>query len=311
MGFALLWVMSYHFFGLGACETVGKALWSLGHAGVDIFFFLSGLGLTYSYYDRLDTKTEITKYYKKRIIRIIPAYYFVIIISAFIYQKGLTDVIWQLSCFGFWITKPFYDWYVPSLLLFYMCFPLFVILSNKYGIKKISIIAIILMLIIVGGLVYIGRGTVILFFSRGPILILGCLVGKILKFKDHIISKYVLSVLICLAVVVFAIELYLSCNFNASFLRVTALHHLPFVFVIPGLCFVLSYFFELLQKNVFLNWIVVALQFLGTYSLEIYLTHISLRQSPFYIYIPLAILLGFILNRIINIMNSSLWLKRK
>lgn len=300
MGFALIWVMLYHLCGQGDCQTLQKSILAIGHAGVDIFFFLSGLGLTYSYYERLKSLADIKQFYWKRFYRIIPTYYLVILISSLVLHKTIIDTLWRLSCIGFWISKPYYDWYIPSLLLFYICFPIFIYLSHKYNIYKTAVLFIIVGLIGTIGLILIGRGTIILFISRIPILFVGCISGYYLKYVKQTIRKPVAWGGIMLSVIGICSEIVLTCHFDATFLRRTALHHLPFVLIVPGLCLSLSYFFEWISKIGCVNWFVMALTFIGTYSLEIYLAHMSLRGSPWFIYIILAIGSGFLLSRIVN-----------
>lgn len=176
MGFAILWVMLYH--------LCGNGFWAIGHAGVDIFFFLSGFGLTYTYFAKLETRKERFAFYKKRVFRIIPTYYAIIILFAIIYQKEFSVACWQLSCLGFWIGKPYYDWYVPSLLAFYIVFPIFIRLSNKYNIYAAAALFIFIGLVGTIGLIWIGRGTIILFSSRVPVLFVGCIYGHMLKYKS-------------------------------------------------------------------------------------------------------------------------------
>lgn len=300
MGFALIWVMLYHLCGQGDCQTIYKAFLAIGHAGVDMFFFLSGLGLTYSYYERLKSLADIKVYYWKRFLRIIPTYYLVILISSVVLKKTVIDTLWRLSCIGFWISKPYYDWFIPSLLLFYICFPIFIRLSHKYNIYKAAVLFIIVGLIGTVGLILIGKGTIILFLSRIPILFVGCIFGYYLKYVKQIIRYPVALGGIMLSVIGLCSEIVLTCHFDAAFLRRTALHHLPFVLIIPGFCLSLSYLFEWISRIGCVNWFVLALTFIGTYSLEIYLAHMSLRYSPWYIYILLAIVSGFLLSKIVN-----------
>lgn len=300
MGFAILWVMLYHLCGLGECHNLAKAILAIGHAGVDIFFFLSGLGLTYSYYERLKTHDERVSYYKKRFIRIIPTYYLVILITALVFRKSIIDTLWRLSCMGFWVGKPYYDWFVPSLLLFYCFFPFFISLSHKYGVYRAACFFILIGLLGTLGLVLLGKGTVILFVSRIPILFVGCIFGYYLKYVQQTISNHFSWLMIILAIIGILGELIITCSYDAVFLRRSSLHHLPFVLIIPGLCISLSYMFEWCSNHAFSRWISVCFSFLGTYSLEIYLSHMSLRHSPWYIYIPIAILSGFMISIVIN-----------
>lgn len=105
----------------------------------------------------------------------------------------------------------------------------------------------------------------------------------------------------------FTIEMILTNLYDPVFLRITALHHLPFVFVIPGLCLALAYVFEWITNNKYFKWGTFIFSFLGMYSLEIYLSHMSLRHSPYYLYIPIAIICGYTISHTIKPIFNKLY----
>lgn len=70
MGIAALWVLAVHAldFGIrlpGKLAVIEK-LMSYGQVGVDMFFFLSGIGIFYS----LEKETKLTLFYGKRLKRV-------------------------------------------------------------------------------------------------------------------------------------------------------------------------------------------------------------------------------------------------
>ena len=68
MGIAIWWVVFSHM----KLRFAGKGIsfiQTIGYGGVDIFFFLSGIGMYYSL-----KKSSVETFYQKRIRRIIPAY---------------------------------------------------------------------------------------------------------------------------------------------------------------------------------------------------------------------------------------------
>lgn len=69
MGFAILWVMYFHI-PLKFATEVGWFIHRIGFYGVDIFLFLSGLGVYYS----LTKRPNVLGFYKARLVRILPAY---------------------------------------------------------------------------------------------------------------------------------------------------------------------------------------------------------------------------------------------
>lgn len=79
MGFAILWVMYFHI-PIPAkfiVTDVGWFIHRIGFYGVDIFLFLSGLGVYFS----LMKRPNVLRFYKARLVRILPAYVIVVCVS--------------------------------------------------------------------------------------------------------------------------------------------------------------------------------------------------------------------------------------
>jgi peptidoglycan/LPS O-acetylase OafA/YrhL len=80
-GIAILFVMVYHFWGIGV--KPGSALWErayagvagMGWAGVDLFFVLSGFLITGILYDSRESQHYFRVFYSRRTVRIFPLYY--------------------------------------------------------------------------------------------------------------------------------------------------------------------------------------------------------------------------------------------
>ena len=71
-GIAILFVISYHYFGF-------MKVFGLGWSGVDLFFVLSGYLITSRLLDSRNTSSYFWRFYKNRILRIFPLYYLVLI----------------------------------------------------------------------------------------------------------------------------------------------------------------------------------------------------------------------------------------
>lgn len=76
MGFAILWVMYFHI-PLKFATEIGWFTHRIGFYGVDIFLFLSGLGVYFS----LMKRPNVLRFYKARLVRILPAYVIVACVS--------------------------------------------------------------------------------------------------------------------------------------------------------------------------------------------------------------------------------------
>lgn len=128
MGFSIIMVVCYH-----ALCWVYNPIWefNLGYAGVDVFFFLSGYGLTASY-----NKNTIVTFYNNRFRRVYPLYFIAVVAAFFILRGGwnLQQLCENLLTIGLYADYGYnrFDWYVESLLGIYLLFPLFYFLRKLY-----------------------------------------------------------------------------------------------------------------------------------------------------------------------------------
>lgn len=299
MGAAIIWVISYHFFGQMVQAGIKEVFFAIGNGGVDIFLFLSGLGLMFSYYKNPEIKYQ--EYIKKRFIRIIPTYYIVIVFFGIFLNLPFVEIIEQLLIFGFFLPMfkiSFYDWYIPSLLVFYLIFPVYYKFFIKNP-KMITLAAIVIGTLSVIPFIYLQKGTVILFFSRIPVFFIGAYFGY-LMLKGVKLTKSQTYWVVVSFIVWLVFEIIVTCSYNSSFLRKTALSHLPFMFITPGLCLILSYIFDKIHKNIFGLGLLRALKFCGILSLEIYLIHMSFYHYMKYIPVPISLLLTIVPAYLLN-----------
>lgn len=145
MGVAMLSVFLFHSIGGDWMPKYIYNIASHGAIGVDVFMFLSAMGLTYS----LTKNPDILAFYKRRVWRIMPTYWFVMTgIYLFVYAltsvhimpdnyyripRSLYELVQTYTTLGFWIKDGlFYLWYIPAILLLYVLFPLFFKLFTSY-----------------------------------------------------------------------------------------------------------------------------------------------------------------------------------
>lgn len=127
------------------------------------FFMLSGFSLYYTYKDKDLTKNAtISKFYLKRLIRIIPSYWFVMCIYIFIlgeesFIQNLilfpAELIGIQSVFGslFAISHNSGTWFISCSLLCYFIFPFVSECFKQLGIKmKVCVIIISSMILLYG-----------------------------------------------------------------------------------------------------------------------------------------------------------------
>lgn len=133
MGIAILLILFCHnsvwFFsdtlsGINQCARV------VAQVGVDIFLFCSGYGLYFSF-SRRDT---LWSFYKKRIMRILPAYFVTLAVwsgFALCFGEDTLDFLRRYFLLSFFTRGELTVWFVPGILLLYALFPLFFRLASS------------------------------------------------------------------------------------------------------------------------------------------------------------------------------------
>ena len=148
MGIAMLSVFLFHSMG-DWMPTMICNIAANGAIGVDVFLFLSSIGLTYS----ITKNPSVTAFYKRRVLRIMPTYWFIMTcVYLFVFiltavhtmpdnyyriHRNFGEFIQAYTTIGYWIRDGlFYLWYIPAILLLYILFPfvhkLFVISKWTY-----------------------------------------------------------------------------------------------------------------------------------------------------------------------------------
>lgn len=318
MGIAIIWIMLFHMPGLSNImpEPINFLI-NLGYMGVDIFFFLSAYGLFFS----LEKGISIHRFYERRIIRILPTYYIVLLLFDIINNKDLTAILKEASLLGFYIPalhwKPF-DWYIPALLIFYLVFPL--IYKYKNFIKTYFIHIFCLIFIssacISNTLTCHNLDTIILFFiTRIPIFLLGVIYAQ--KEKQNQPLNINIKFRILLIIIGLSFLYVIRLLSPLYYINLLGLQFYPLLLIVPNLLIILSYI-------KFPNTIIKILTFCGKYSLELYLIHWNLYRLRnlfqinridylalylilcFFISFPLAWLLNKCINMIRNFCNTRL-----
>lgn len=279
-GFAALWIVFFHYVDMGK-KVVGfspklQFLWDsfqMGNIGVDIFLFLSGVGLYYSF-----TKdSRVLRFYYKRIVRIlvpwillcVPYMIYLLIAGEFTAMKFLNN----LTTLFYWTgdTSRLNLWYVPAILVLYLVYPLiyrFLFFKEKGALARCLILAVLSVGITFGAWLF-ARDAVYYrfdkFLPRVTVFILGCYFGRPVKEKKDF-SAWLIPA--AMAVVFFAYPLYTRGVLSGPFYR--------YYGSLTGiaLVFLLATFFEVVRSIRLGEFFA----FFGGFSLEIYLLHIEARN---------------------------------
>lgn len=142
MGWSIIWIMMLHFT-FNQLHPLGFVA-QYGFAGVDIFMMVSGLGLYYS----LDSNHDILRFYKKRLFRIFPTYYFLgIFASILLFRDGFCEYLFRYTTIGFWIGSIYWEWFIPSIILLYLLSPFFKYLIDKRTTIELLFLCMIVLII--------------------------------------------------------------------------------------------------------------------------------------------------------------------
>ena len=177
MGWSIVWILMLHF-GFYALKPLGFVA-QYGYAGVDIFFFVSGFGLFFS----LDNKPSLLAFYRKRLVRIFPAYYIVGAFASFLlFHDNIWQYLFRYTTIGFWTGGLYYEWYVPSILLLYLFAPLL----KRIGLTGQSVLAVFFLIV---GYVVLGHEDLIdgvhyFLLYRVPAFLFGMICAQWLKNGD-------------------------------------------------------------------------------------------------------------------------------
>ena len=285
MGFAMIIVMLFHvplsrsdaFYGLMRC----------GNNGVDMFLFLSGIGLWYSWTKPSSESSfweKLRKFYFRRFLRLYPAW--LIIASLYYipqywpigggYSPNLFHLIANILVgWSFWRIDDLTFWFVPAIMALYLIAPFYMRLIQRDSIWRWLPLVTILWYLLVRDYPPLWKsvGYVEIFWSRIPVFLLGINAGELVKaplnppsrgkdsslFTLHSSLFFLLSLRYCVYVEGHrhgafppAAErmVYIPLAVSAMFLMCKVFRHAP-------------------------SWLLRAFTFVGGISLEIYLIHIQ------------------------------------
>lgn len=210
MGAAMLFIILFHvglprsdaFFGLRRC----------GNIGVDMFLFLSGVGLWFSWVKHPSARL----FYRRRLLRILPAW---LIMSSLYYiprfnpQTGsVIDLIGNITInWNFWLHDELTFWYIPAIMMLYLWAPPYMCLITKHPVYRWSVVLMVLWCIMVQWITPVHQtvGHIEIFWSRVPIFFLGINLGEAVRREVRIDGAAVWLALITF-VACFASCLYLE-----------------------------------------------------------------------------------------------------
>lgn len=269
MGIATLMVMIHHITwksSTGVVSYIYMFVRHLGAGGVDIFLFLSGFGLHYSF----KKSKRIFEFYKNRFLRIIPTY-FLIAAPWYFYFDVLKDDNWllfggDLSTISFLFCGDRGHWYIFGIIVLYLFYPLWnKCLNRKFTMTICTFIMV--WLVVVVGIASVDEelfSRINVFLMRIPVFFIGTVTGE-LSNRTFEINRTQFRVLNSLLFVTAIMSEGWLCINGMQYSAAARLLYTPMAL---GICYIGTSIESLKNLYRVLKWI-------GGISLEVYLIHMK------------------------------------
>lgn len=298
------------------------AAWKIiiGSTGVDCFLFLSGMGLYFS----MQKDSRIIFFFKRRFNRSVLPY----LIYGFVYWVLYDLVIKQVSIrrfcvdyslLAFWVSNKHQFWYLSMCFFLYFLFPFVYRVIFTKDLAKQKHREIMLFICLVVGVTLIAI-LIPQFYKRTeiglcriPIFFLGCVVGRYVKNNKEMRYPLVwlLFGILLRGVSLVTKKLVSNTLFFSTSFPLNRWILSCYAFSLMLLCISCFEIFKFDKIRRFLRWI-------GSYSLELYITHVSVRIllhaigiqtyrpiTHFFCVYLISMLLSIGLRRLINAINPS------
>ena len=273
MGAAILWVVFFHI------PEILNVTWlafmkQLGYGGVDLCLFASGVGCFFS----LQKDPDPGRFIVRRFWRLAPVYLlfmaFWIPWKWFAGALTIPNVIGNIFGIQYLTALDLeFNWYVSAIIVFYFLAPYlkaFLDAASERG--KLLMLLVLLVLVIP----FWKSGVYIIFVTRLPVFYLGMLFASGAE-EERVVRPWQMV----LGTVVMGLGIwFLKYAFREipDTLWRYGVAWVPFVVIAPPMCVLLSGGAELLERVPGGKSVVRFLSWVGGYSFEIYLLHISMVE---------------------------------
>ena len=270
-GISALWIMIFHIYLVDGHSVSDNffirfitTMIRKGNMGVEIFLFLSGCFLYYSFEScnkKLITfeKRRVTRLFLPVLLINVPYWIILLLDSGDIGRFAL-----RVSFLEFWINGNQMIWFVSMIFICYLLYPFFYELFFESKYRKLILFLVLIYVILTTFSIFVKESSYYAVFNIGvtrfPIFIIGCWCGKLCKEKKEISYKTILlSCLIILA----SIYIYMFKPLSGIWGRYIYLSSIAYIIV-----------FVWVLKIFNCKWINKFLRFFGNMSLELYLSQI-------------------------------------
>lgn len=279
MGIACLWVMLYH----NRCDWPAilepvRRFARYGNLGVEIFLLLSGSGLYFSWVK----KPQLGDFYRRRLVRLLVPYV-LFALPYWIWRdlfEGIGDFWLNLTQLSLPLQGIIATWYIPAAAVLYLAYPLIVrwIYGGNLRLRTASLCAVLIFLC--AALHYAGNTIYVnceIALTRSVIFVIGCALGRAVHTSAPIHRRAVPLSLAWLVINGLVREYIPLAKVWRRF---------SYVPLCLAVCILLICLLEKLDAR---HHLCRVLRFFGKHSLELYLTHMLLRNVVYH-YIPITCL---------------------
>lgn len=269
MGAAMLFIILFHvgldrgdpFYGLRRC----------GNVGVDMFLFLSGIGLWFSW----QKNPSVRHFFSRRYMRIYPTwlimaslYYIPDFIRHGGHSSSLVDLAGDILInWDFWLHDELTFWYIPAIMMLYTFTPAYIRLIHRYPVYRWTPLLMVIWCIMVQWVLPLhgAVGHLEIFWSRVPIFFIGINMGQLVADRRTVDSSAI-PLLAIIFLMTFGTSLYLEQVRHGLFpLFVERMLYIPFTLTAILL---LNRLFRRTPR-----WFNSCFRTVGALSLEAYLIH--------------------------------------
>ena len=315
MGLAMIFVMLFHVW-----MPKSNAMYGLvrcGNVGVDMFLFLSGIGLWYAWGKRPSLKT----FYLRRYIRVYPAW---LLMAALYYIPAYIDnpgggyspnvahlVANILVNWSFWRIDDLTFWFIPAIMMMYTFAPAYMALIERHPVYRWMPVAAMILAVMVKYYPPVSQtvGHVEIFFSRIPIFLIGINCGRWVKERRTLDGSA-----LWLLLLIFAMSLAMCVEFEQSWRG-------RFPLFLERMVYIPLTVSGIILLTLLLGRVPAVarrcLAFVGTVSLELYLIHIQFVLKYITPYklgycltaltmIAVSLVLAWVLHRVVGLITAQL-----
>ena len=275
MGFAALWILFFHLWMpvlhvpvLSAVEIFIKRI---GFCGVDIFFFLSGMGLVYS----IQSHTTLGFYYQ-RLRRVVIPFLTIAAFWCVMEKWSAGQLLRVIFAYDFYFVNIYrLLWFVPAVMTLYLLFPLYYRLFSAASNKIIFTLCVLLIWLAASILLKDRLRTDLYgFTNRIPVFCVGCLVGHLSQCERHRFKRGAIETLMLLLLILGIYLSYLTNYRDMPLLVPVPNCCVPNFLMTISICYLFPKALALLGRIPKMVWlergIVRVLTFFGMFSLELY-----------------------------------------